>query len=61
MEGGVAVFGQGSAEAEKGGLERMPPEPVSADEGWTEDEDEDERMLPEPVSAGEEEDEEPEL
>lgn len=45
-EGGVAV------EAGESSVQRMPPEPISADEA--ESEDEDERMLPEPVSAGEE-------
>jgi len=47
-EGGVAI------EAGESGMERMPPEPISADESGGEDEDD--RMLPEPVSGGEEED-----
>ena len=36
----------------------MLPEPISADEAGSEDEDE--RMLPEPVSGGEEEDDDEE-
>lgn len=60
-EGGVAV------EAGESSVQRMPPEPIRADEGESDDEDErmlpkpvsggevDERMLPEPVSGGEEE------
>lgn len=46
-EGGVAVEAGESSQ-------RMPPEPISADEA--ESEYEAERMLPEPVSGGEEED-----
>jgi len=45
-EGGVAI------EAGESSVQRMPPEPISADED--ESDDEDERMLPEPVSGGEE-------
>ncbi len=51
-EGGVAV------EAGESSAQRMLPEPISADEAGSEDEDE--RMLPEPVSGGEEEDDDEE-
>lgn len=57
-DGGVAVEALDGGEAGEGRVERIPPEPISADEA--ESEYENERILPEPVSCGEEDNDEEE-
>ena len=55
-DGEVMVEALGGAEMGERRVERIPPEPISADEA--ESESGDKRTLPEPVSCGEEDDNE---